>query len=96
MSINRIFEGSSKVLDAGNREKTEPKTITPTFAPTSETTLTQKRSEQQFYGNYQRNQIQARWTEQQRQQSSPQPASQQNEPMNQIQVVRQTSQAQTL
>lgn len=41
MSINRIFEGLSKVLDSGNQEQTQSKTATPTFAPQSETTSTE-------------------------------------------------------
>lgn len=71
MSINRIFEGLSKVLDSGNQEKTLPKTATPTFvSTTSETNTAEKRSNQQTYGDYRRTQIQARWTEQQQNQVS--------------------------
>jgi hypothetical protein len=64
MGINRIFEGLSKVLDSGKQERMQPKTVTPTFVPTTETNAEQKRFEQQNYADYRRNQIQAQWTEQ--------------------------------
>lgn len=64
MGINRVFEGLSKVVDSGNQEQKQPKTVTPTFVPTTETNAEQKRFEQQNYGDYRRAQIQARWTEQ--------------------------------
>lgn len=60
MSINRIFEGLSKI-DSGNQEQTPPKAVMPTFVPTSETTSTEKLFDQQNYGSYLRNQIEARW-----------------------------------
>lgn len=64
MSINRIFEGLSKVVDSGSQEKTQPKSATPLFVSTTgETNTAEKRSNQQIYGDYRRNQIQARWTE---------------------------------
>lgn len=78
MNINRIFEGLSKVLDSANQEQTQSETATLTFAPQSETTSTEKRSEQQFYGNYQHSQIESKWL------------AQQNNSLNQTQVVRQT------
>jgi len=62
MSINRILEGLSNTFDAGNQKQIQAETLTPTFVPTNETTSTEKRGEQQLYGNYLRNQIQARWT----------------------------------
>lgn len=71
MGINRIFETLSKVIDAGNQEQKRSETITPTFVPLSETTSTEKRTEQQFYGDYQRNQIEMRWAKQQTQDVSP-------------------------
>ena len=69
MGINRIFEGLRKVVATGSQEKTQPKSVTPTFVSTTgETNTAEKRSNQQNYGDYRRNQIQARWTEQQQNQ----------------------------
>lgn len=62
MSINRILEGLSNTFDAGNQKQIQAETLTPTFVPTNETPSAEKRGEQQLYGDYLRNQIQARWT----------------------------------
>lgn len=70
MNINRILEGLSNALDAGNQEQIQAETITPTFVPQSETNSTEKRGERQLYGDYQRNQIQSRWLEAQPQQDN--------------------------
>ncbi len=65
MSIKGIFKNLNQVSDFGNQEQTQPKTATPTFVPTTETDATQKRLDQQNYGDYRRNQIQTQWAEQQ-------------------------------
>ncbi len=62
MNINRILEGLSNTLEAGNQEQTQAETLTPTFVPQSETTSAEKLFDRQNYGDYLRNQIEARWT----------------------------------
>ena len=66
MDIKGIGNSLNKLSDFGDQEQAPPKPATQTSVPTTiDTNVAQKRSDQQNYGDYRRNQIHAQWAEQQ-------------------------------
>ncbi len=61
MAGTRISEGLTNTFDIGNQEQTQAETLTPTFVPQDETASAEKLFDQQNYGDFLRNQIEARW-----------------------------------
>lgn len=70
------------ISECGNQEPTQSEKATPTFVPQNESTSSEKLNERQFYSDYRRNRIEAKWL------------AQQNDLVNQTQTVEQTSQVQ--